>query len=70
MAVTGGIEMTKKFTVYATLSEIEADSVEEAWSYLEEWYDEMMEDSETYRDGIIGHGWEMSPLFDIVEESK
>lgn len=55
--------MTKKFTVYATLSEIEADSIGEAEEKLAEWYIEMMEDSETYRDGIVG------PLFDIVEES-
>ena len=56
--------MTKKFSVYATLSEIEADSIGDAEEKLAEWYIEMMEDSETYRDGIVG------PLFDIVEESK
>ena len=53
--------MTKKFTVYATLSEIEANSVEEAWKIFEEWYVDTMEESTTTSCG---------DLFDIVEEAK
>lgn len=53
--------MTKKFTVYATLSEIEADSVEDAWKIFEEWYVDTMLESTTTSCG---------DLFDIVEESK
>lgn len=53
--------MTKKFTVYATLSEIEADSVEDAWKIFEEWYVDTMLESTTISCG---------DLFDIVDESK
>lgn len=55
MYMYGEIEM--KFTVYATLSEIEADSVEEAWEIFEEWY-------------VMSESTSCGDLFDIVEESK
>jgi len=60
-AGNGGKILTKKFTVYATLSKIEADSVEDAWKIFEEWYVDTMLESTTTSCG---------DLFDIVEESK